>query len=232
MKNTTVLFLLLFFASSTSFAQGKFVFNLTATTGVSKIQPNIPFHLTPLYNVYQFVRISHNEPYSFGQFAKDYQLIEEYNQFRFGVNFEVTHTKIPVFAMGEISSSPSTYEKFAYGVTAGIGKDFINTNNFVFSPRLGYKVVQDNGYGSRTLVNSIGLKEARELAATFFDPANPIGSQRGNLLTAKLGIGKQFKAFHAGLSGYYELDLTDKIKRQARMTNYGLNAYATFNLNN
>jgi hypothetical protein len=102
-----------------------------------------------------------------------------------------------------------------------------------FSFHTGYKFVVDNGFGSNTIVNSIGNKEARDLAATFFGSEEPIGDNTGQLIMVRGGLGKDFGQYdrmRIGAEAYGELDLTDKLQRESRMTNIGAQLYLRFKI--
>jgi hypothetical protein len=93
--------------------------------------------------------------------------------------------------------------------------------------------VKDNGFGAGTIVNSIGLKEAREAAATYFNPEQPLGSKYGNLFTLRGGIGKELgetRMIRVGVEAFGEMDLTSKSKRASRMTNFGGQFFLRFKL--
>ena len=134
-------------------------------------------------------------------------------------------------------SSPSGYEKMAYGGIIGLGKDLPIGDNIglYFSFLGGYKFVYDKGFGSSTLTNSIGHKTAREYASEWFDPEKPLGTQKGNLFTLRMSMAKSLDAAESLMVGaefYGELDLTDKVARAgaARMTNAGAHVFIRFNL--
>ena len=102
---------------------------------------------------------------------------------------------------------------------------------YIFSFNSGYKFIYDRGFGSVTLVNSIGNKEAREAAAVFFNPGESVGQPRGHLFIMRLGAGRDLgwlQIIRVGVEAYGELDLTPKIKRASRMSTIGLQAYMRF----
>ncbi len=85
--------------------------------------------------------------------------------------------------------------------------------------------MEDFGFGAQTLTNSVGLDAGREQMALFFNPKEPLGRARGDLFALHLGIAKTLDWYYrwsVGVEGFYELDLTDKLVRSARMTNYGV----------
>jgi len=89
------------------------------------------------------------------------------------------------------------------------------------------------GFGSETLVNSIGDDELRGLVSEYFAPEKPLGNQSAQMFTIKAGIGKMYgmdDQLSVGLESFGALDLTDRNVRQARMTNIGIQAYARFQL--
>jgi hypothetical protein len=149
----------------------------------------------------------------------------------------LTYRDWPIFAIVDATSSASSYEKLAVAATLGLGKEFPIGDNIGMYLNLlgGYKFVRDRGFGSTTITNSIGLKEAREQAATFFNPTKPLGTQDGNLFTMRLGLSKaldEAENLFAGAELYGELDMTDKTAREggARMHNAGVNVFLRFRI--
>jgi hypothetical protein len=64
--------------------------------------------------------------------------------------------------------------------------------------------------------------------ALFFGPKEALGRNSGDLFAIRLGIAKTIDWYYRwsiGIEGFYELDLTDKLVRSARMTNYGALVY-------
>jgi hypothetical protein len=212
-----------------------FTLQIGMNFGISQLQHNTRFETTTLHNVYQFTAISHRPAkYNWEDFEEDYDLQQTIVQPRFGLSGLLTYKDWPVFVLGEAMSSTSSYEKMAYSVAAGLGKDFYAADEAMyFSFHTGYKFVVDNGFGSNTIVNSIGNKEARELAATFFGSEEPIGDNTGQLIMVRGGLGKDFGQYdrmRIGAEAYGELDLTDKLQREARMTNIGAQIYLRFKI--
>ncbi|MBV6441012.1 MAG: hypothetical protein DYG98_16455 [Haliscomenobacteraceae bacterium CHB4] len=232
-KNSTLLplFLLLFTFSAT--AQNLKI-NLGLNIGMSQLFHDTRFETTPLHDLYSFTAISHRpDDYSWEEFEKDYGIRTSFIQPRFGVSAHFTYKDWPLMASVEAMSSPSSYQKMAYGFTVGIGKEFYSYDDYYFSFLGGYKFVKDNGFGATTVVNSIGNDEAREYASTFFNPENPLGTKTGNLFTLRGGLGRELgeaKIIRVGVEAYGELDLTAKTKRQSRMTNYGAQFFLRFKL--
>lgn len=223
----------------TSLAQAQnFHVGLNLNVGYGRLYHNTNFETTKLNGLYKFVAISHEpEEYTWEEFAERYGVRSAFDQPRFGFSARFSYKNWPLVLLAEAMSSPSGYEKMAFSGTGGVGKDISIGDNtgLVFSFLGGYKFVWDKGFGSNTLVNSLGNDEARKYAAEWFDPKKPLGTNRGNLFTLRLGVGKtldEAESMTAGLEAYGELDLTDKVAREggARMTNVGLNAYFRFNL--
>lgn len=231
-KGITVAFLLclpgLIFAQAIRFSVGMNV-------GASKLYHQTRFETTELRNLYETVKITHQEDYTWDQFAEDFELRENFAQLRFGFSGMVTHRDWPVMVIGEAMSSSSTYEKMSFGLTAGLGKEFFSFNKTFSCYFLGgYKFVWDGGFGANTLVNSIGHKDARSLVSTYFAPEEPLGDPKGNLFAFRVGGGKTVdrdKKLTIGLDLYGELDMTASIKRESRMSNIGANAFVRFSLN-
>lgn len=229
-NSTSISLLLLLFTISASAQNLKVRIGLNA--GMSQLFHDTRFETTPLHDLYSFTAISHRpDDYSWEEFEGDYGIRTSFIQPRFGVSAHFTYKDWPVLATVEAMSSPSSYQKMAYGFILGLGKEFYTYDDYVFSFLGGYKFVKDNGFGATTIVNSIGNDEAREYASTFFNPENPLGSKTGNLFTLRGGLGRDLgdmKIIRVGVEAYGELDLTAKTKRQSRMTNFGAQFYLRF----
>lgn len=196
--------------------------------GYSELVHKTDFQTTPLYNLYDFVAFSHGgkDDYTWDQFVETYKIKDRFGQPRVGFSAALTYRDWPIKALGEAMSSPSAYTRSSYAVTLGLGKDlYISDSTWYFSFLGGYKyVIQDFGFGANTIVNSIGVKEQRENAATFFAPVKPLGRASGDLFAVRLGFARTLDWYYrwsVGVEGFYELDLTDKIVRSSRMTTYG-----------
>lgn len=231
-KNSTSLTLFLLLFSISAIAQNLKV-NLGLNVGMSQLFHDTRFETTPLHDLYAFTAISHRpDDYSWEEFEKDYGIRTSFTQPRFGVSAHFTYKDWPLMASVEAMSSPSSYQKMAYGLILGIGKEFYTyDDDFFFTFLGGYKFVKDNGFGATTIVNSIGNDEAREYASTFFNPEEPLGTKIGNLFTLRGGLGREIgaaKIIRVGVEAYGELDLTAKTKRQSRMTNYGAQFFLRF----
>ncbi len=226
------LFLLLITFSAT--AQNLKV-NIGVNAGMSYLQHDTRFETTPLHDLYAFTAISHRpNDYTWEEFEDDYKIRSSFVQPRFGISAHFTYKDWPVLASIEAMSSPSSYQKMAYGLVIGLGKEFFTyDDDYYFTFLGGYKFVKDNGFGATTIVNSIGNDEAREYASTFFNPEQPLGTDRGHLFTLRGGLGREvgeMKMIRMGIEGYGELDLTAKTKRQSRMTNFGAQFFLRFKL--
>lgn len=233
-KISTLVALFLFFLNQNIVAQNLKV-NLGLNMGMSQLFHDTRFETTPLHDLYEFTAISHRpEEYTWEEFEEDYKIRTSYIQPRFGFSAHFTYKDWPLLASFEAMSSPSSYRTMAYGVVIGVGKEFFSDyDDYFFSFLGGYKFVKDNGFGSPTIVNSIGQSEAREYASTFFNPETPLGSKRGHLFTVRGGLGKELgelRMIRVGVEGYGELDLTAKTKRQSRMTNFGAHFFLRFKL--
>lgn len=226
-------FLLLSFAAS---AQLKYIhFNVSMCGGYSELLHKTDFRTTPLYNLYDFVAYSHGgqDKYTWEDFEKTYQIKDRFGQPRLGFSAQLTYREWPIKVLGEAMSSPSSYTRASYSVTAGLGKDFyISDSTWYFSFLGGYKyVIRDYGFGSNTIVNSIGVAEQRDNAAQFFAPVKPLGRPSGDLFALRVGFARTLDWYYrwsVGVEAFYELDLTDKIVRSARMTTYGAQLYVRY----
>ncbi|MCB0528719.1 MAG: hypothetical protein KDC61_17480 [Saprospiraceae bacterium] len=238
LKNFTTLAAVLLLVQSA--ASQNLKINIGVNVGMSQLFHNTQFETTPMYNQYRFTKIAveaHSPPeyeYSWEDFASDYKLRTNFVQPRLGISAHFTYKDWPLLFAVEAMSSPSSYEKMAFGFIAGFGKEFFTyDDNYFFSFLGGYKFVKDNGFGAATIVNSIGHKEAREQAATYFNPEQPLGKKTGNLFTVRGGIGKELgeaRMIRVGVEGFGELDLTPKTARQPRMNNFGAQFFLRFKL--
>jgi hypothetical protein len=214
--------------------------NIGVNVGMSQLFHNTQFETTPMYNQYRFTKIAveaHAPPeyeYSWEDFAKDYKLRKSFIQPRFGISAHFTYKDWPLLFAIEAMSSPSSYQKMAFGFIAGFGKEFFSLDDdYFFSFLGGYKFVKDKGFGASTIVNSIGHKEAREQAATYFNPEQPLGKKTGHLFTVRGGIGRELgeaRMIRVGVEGFGELDLTPTTSRQSRMTNFGAQFFLRFKI--
>jgi hypothetical protein len=200
--------------------------------GYSVLAHKTDFQTTPLHSLYEFVAISHGgtDDYTWEQFSETYKIRERFGQPRFGFKGQLTYREWPIIIEGEALSSPSSYTKGAYAVSAGLGKSFyVSDSAWYFNFLGGYKyVIKDFGFGAQTLSNSIGLDEGRELAAQFFGPREALGRSSGDLFVLRFGVAKTIDWYYrwsVGVEGFYEVDLTDKLVRSARMTNYGATVF-------
>lgn len=212
----------------------KFHIVLGLNAGASFLKHNSDFELTELKNDYnskaKVIKERYKEDYTWDEYKEDMKLRSYIFGPRFGLNLFITHRDFPIFLNGELMSSTSSYQKASYAVTLGMGKDIQPlSSEYYYSIYGGFKrVFKDDGFGSETIVNSIGDKEQRSYLSTYFDPKNPLNSHAGNLLTVRGGMGKVIGDKQNGAVGaefYGELDLTNETVRQARMHNFGINIY-------
>jgi len=227
------LFLIFFIGSSIS-AQSGFNFEVGMNMGMSKLYHNIRFDEEPkLVALYKTIAFTHPEGYPWERFEQDFNLkTKSIVQPRFGFSGTLTYRDWPLAVYLEGMSSPSSYLKMTYGVTIALGKKFdLGRSDYFVTGYGGYKFVKDFGFGNETILNAIGNKEIRAEVEQYFNPEKPLGQQKARMFSMRGGVGKTFGAddqLSVGIEGYGELDLTDKIKRTARMTNIGLQAYARF----
>ena len=116
---------------------------------------------------------------------------------------------------------------------AGIGKDVVFGDDYFVSFKGGYKIVfRDGGFGSETIVNSIGNKEAQKYIERFFDPKQALGPPRGDMMSMRIGFGKYMGSDRKtclGMEIYGDLDLTNETLRIARMNAIGNMIQPTIN---
>lgn len=233
MQKKYAVFAAFLLVSQYTFAQLKHLnLNVSMNGGYSELAHKTDFQTTPLYNLYDFVAFSHGgtDDYTWSQFLETYKIKDRFAQPRVGFSAMLTYRDWPIKALGEAMSSPSSYTRASYAVTLGLGKDiYISDSTWYFSFLGGYKyVIQDFGFGANTIVNSIGVEEQRENAASFFAPVKPLGRPSGDLFAFRIGFARTLDWYYrwsAGIEAYYELDLTDKIVRSARMTTYGAQVF-------
>ncbi len=237
-KTSTLSFLLFFCCFSLLSAQ-KLALKVGMNVGASKLYHGIDYRSTVVNNLYEYARelfAKEGIDYTWEQYARSNELNNSFLQPRFGFSAHLSYANWPAFAIFDGMSSTSSYEKMAYSVTVGMGKDFpIGDNTGMFLTALGgYKfVLMDKGFGAKTLINGVGDRSLRQNLQTIFDPKQPLGSNKGNLFALRLGVGKTFgelENMSVGVEGYGELDLTDRIKRNARMTNVGAHIYLRFHI--
>jgi hypothetical protein len=214
-----------------------FHLNVGLDMGGSQIFHNTQFKKTPLYDQFEIIQEVYrrdDKEYTWQNFEEDFGLHSSFLQPRFGLSAHLTYKELPFFLIGEAMSSPSGYTKMMYGVTAGVGKDFYTADEtFCFTFKGGYKFVWDKGFGSNTLINAVRDDFMRERLAAFFNPTEPLGRQRGNMFSLRLGAGKTLgaeKRTIAGIEFFGELDLVEKSVRSSRMTNMGAQVYMRFRL--
>ncbi|MBL7827980.1 MAG: hypothetical protein JNJ57_15225 [Saprospiraceae bacterium] len=229
---------LFFLSIQVASAQLKYLnLNVSLNGGYSVLTHKTDFQTTPLYSLYQFVAISHGgtDDYTWTQFQETYQIRESFGQPRMGFKAQLTYREWPIILEGEALSSPSAYTRPSYAATLGLGKNiYIADSSCYFSFLGGYKyVIKDFGFGANTITNSIGLEEARDLAAQFFGPKDALGRDRGDLFALHAAFAKTIDWYYRwsiGIEGFYEIDLTDKLVRSARMTNYGAQIFLRFKM--
>ncbi len=198
--------------------------------GASRLYHDTDFRSTVVNNLYEYVAELFDKEgidYSWEQFAKANELNSSFIQPRFGFSAHVTYRDWPAFLTIDAMSSSSGYEKMAYSISGGMGKDFPIGDNLGMFLTLqgGYKFVHDKGFGSNTIINGVGDKSLRKELQTFFDVEEPLGSKNGNLFMLKTGVGKllgETENITVGAEIYGELDLTDHTTRASRMTNVGM----------
>ena len=233
MQKKYAVFAIFLLFSQIVFAQLKHLnLHVSMNGGYSQLVHQTDFRTTPLYNLYDFVAFSHGgqQDYSWEEFLETYKITDRFWQPRVGFSAMLTYRDWPIKALGEAMSSPSSYTRASYAVTLGLGKDlYLADSLWYFSFLGGYKyVIQDFGFGANTIVNSIGVDDQRENAATFFAPVKPLGRSSGDLFAVRLGFARTLDWYYrwsVGVEGFYELDLTDKLVRSSRMTNYGAQVF-------
>lgn len=221
--------------SQLAFAQLKyFNFNVSMNGGYSQLLHKTDFKTTNLVNLWAFINEHPTLPdLTWEEFLSGYEIRDRFWQPRVGFSAQLTYRDWPIKILGEAMSSPSSYTRGSYAVTLGLGKDlYLSDSTWYVSFLGGYKyVVKDYGFGSNTIVNSIGLESARKEAAQFFRPVDPLGRPSGDLFVLRVGFARTLDWYYrwsVGVEGYYELDLTDKIVRSSRMTTYGAQVFVRY----
>jgi hypothetical protein len=224
--------------SQGAFAQLKYLnLNMGVNGGYGQLLHKTDFQSTPLEALYDFIiDLPQTKDLTWQEFLDGYDIKDRFWQPRMGFSAMLTYRDWPIKAIGEATSSTSSYTRVSYAVTMGLGKDiYIADSTWYFSFLGGYKLVlKDYGFGANTIVNSVGRKESREDLAQFFGPqGSPIGRPSGDLFTVRLGFARTLDWYYrwsAGVEAYYELDLTDKLVRNSRMTTYGAQVFVRFKI--
>jgi hypothetical protein len=205
--------------------------------GGSVLMHQTRFEESRLRDAYKYAAdlfAKHDMEYTWDQFAADHKLRESFAQPRIGFSALITYDRLPFYIMAEYMSSTSSYQKMSISATIGMSQDFfLPSEEDYFGVKGGYKfVVRDFGFGSQTLVNSIGDDQLRKDLAVFYDPKQPLGAPSGRLFASQLSYGHVFADgnFTAGADVFGELDLTPVISRESRMTNFGIECFIRFRL--
>ena len=149
---------LLFSFPQTTTAQLKYLnFNVSMNGGYSILDHNTDFQTTPIYNLYNSTTLFVPD-LTWEQYKETTKLGETLGQPRLGFKGQLSYRDWPIIIEGEALSSSSAYTRAAYAVTAGLGKYFYFADSSIYFSFLGgYKyMIRDYGFGSQTLVNSIG----------------------------------------------------------------------------
>jgi hypothetical protein len=240
LSNTLVFSTLLFFLIAfcpTMFAQD-LKLDVGINVGVSQLLHGTNFESSRLQNDYlvtkERVWKAFQKEYTWEDYVKGNELRTSFIQPRFGFSAHLGYRDWPIFAVAEMMSSSSSYEKIAFGGTVGLSHTFSDIEETYFLTfQGGYKFVVDKGFGANTLVNSIGDNSIRQNLKTFFDPKEPLGTNRGNLFTLRAEVGRfidAHKKIKVGVTAYGELDLTNSTARAAnsRMNTIGGHVFARF----
>ena len=219
----------------TATAQLKYLnFNVSMNGGYSMLDHNTDFQTTPIYNLYNSTTVFAPD-LTWEQYKETSKLGETLGQPRLGFKGQLSYRDWPIIIEGEALSSSSAYTRAAYAVTAGLGKYFYFADSSIYFSFLGgYKyMIRDYGFGSKTLVNSIGNDFYREETSKFFAPVDALGRPSGDLFAVHVSFAKTLDWYYRwsiGIEGYYEVDLTDKLVRSTRMTNYGANIFLRYRI--
>lgn len=216
-------FLLLFIPS---FMVGQIRFDLSLDGGICFSDPQIEYERTTLYNLYKSIEIfipeDERADYTFEKFKDVYNIKDVFNNPVFGVDGELWSEKIPLFIGTSISTSPSSLQKQRCRIFAGIKRNFYFGEDWKFQFKASYGYVIDRGLGTKTLISAIRNNDARRYAESFFK-SQPV-PQTGYLLSFSPSILKDFGDFSVGLNAFYNIDVTDRLKRSnMRMNNFGAN---------
>lgn len=232
MQKKYAVFSAFFLFAHLAFAQFKYLnLNISMNGGYSQLLHKTDFKTTKLVNLWQFINEHPTLPdLTWEEFLEGYQIKDRFWQPRLGFTGQLTYREWPIKVVGEMMSSSSSYTKISYSIMGGLGKDiYISDSTWYFSFLGGYKYVfKDYGFGSNTLVNSIRLESARKELEQFFAPVDPLGRPSGDLFALRVGFARTLDWYYrwsAGVEAFYELDLTDKIVRNSRMTTYGAQVY-------
>jgi hypothetical protein len=242
-KSFTIFFLLLFAVFTASaqlfvsrFSANRFAFKVGTNVGASQLFHDINFRSTPLNDLYEYTRelfAKNGVDYTWEKFMIDNKMRSTFITPRFGFSAMLQHERYPIFWGADVMSSPSGMEHFAYSTTVAMGNEYelIRDRGLYGNFHAGYKFTYDRGFGSSTLVNSVGDASLRDKLSSFFNPTQPLGSKFGHLFSLRVGAGQRIgdaQKISVGFDAFGDIDLTPKYKRKGRMTNVGITAYVRY----
>ncbi|MGI9159011.1 MAG: hypothetical protein ACR2K1_04585, partial [Saprospiraceae bacterium] len=73
------------------FAQQGLKVDLGMNVGMSRLYHNTRFETTTLYNLYKTVELTHDDEYTWDDFADDFEIRDKFTQPRFGFSTLVTY---------------------------------------------------------------------------------------------------------------------------------------------
>lgn len=216
---------LLLFLPSVLFSQTHF--EISSNGGYSLGFHKIDYQQTGLYPLYKTIEVILPD-LTFEDFIRVYKIRNYVHNPVFGVDGEIYNEKIPIFISVGVSTSPSTLQKPRYKGEIGIRKDVTINGLWTIQGKGSFMYVIDRGFGTSTIINSVGNDVARNSLKNFFVSA-PI-KQNGYLIYFGGLIYRNFGDFSIGSEFYYNLDVTYQLKRYARMSALGGNVKITFHI--
>ncbi|MCC7244835.1 MAG: hypothetical protein IT269_04085 [Saprospiraceae bacterium] len=230
-------FLLLLAFSGSLFSQ-KLNMSISTNGGVSWLWHDTDFKTTPLYDQFEYVQELFEKEgidYTWEQFVKSNELRTSFIQPRIGFSAHATYGDLPLMLIVDALSSTSGFDRASYSATLGMGKTFeIGDNIGMYTSILGgLKYTKDPGFGSSTLIHSVGDKSLREELSSYFNAEQALGPTRGHFFVLRGSLMKSFgdrEDFSIGVEGYGELDLVNRTLRKSRMTNAGAHIFMRFRL--
>lgn len=208
--------------------------NVSSKVGASILIHNIDFSDSGLWDLYQYSKdlfAKHGVDYTWQEFENDHQLKKSFLQPRFEFSATITRDNLPFFIEGSFGSSPSSFQKTRIAIAGGLNFKYPVDSSNLFKLMIGYKFVKDYGFGNPTLVNSIGDRQIQGDIETWFNPHEPLGQNTGKLLIIVIHFERKINdSIFIGTSGNSEWDLTSKINRKSRMTNFEIGIFAKVNV--
>lgn len=227
MKHFLIIVMLAFLSNGQ--AQTKIEFESTA--GASVLLHQMNFKQTELYNLYQYIGLFAPSDYDWKQFVDVYKIQNYVLQPRFGTSCLVFNSKLPFLLKVGIQTSTSTITEPMFNVSFGFSDKFYITENLHFRFFSGYTFAKDWGWGTNTIINSIGNDAARRNAREFF-VSNSLGKAQSSFISLNGKFQYNFLTrYGLAIEPYANIDISNYKSRPGRMNNFGVNLNLVVSLN-